>query len=78
MASYAPHVQTIMIGQQFEVQRQMFTSHLYVTNCFQMYSALPEDSRIILVTPEGFPFSPSYAIRLINALQGFPQARRVI
>ena len=77
VASYAPHVQTIMIGLQFEVQRNMHTAHLDVTNCFQMYSALPVDSRIILATPEGFVVPKGKAIRLINALQGSPQASRI-
>jgi len=77
VASYAPHVQTIMIGLQFEVQRNMHTAHLEVTNCFQMYSALPVDSRIILATPEGFVVPKGKAIRLINALQGSPQASRI-
>jgi hypothetical protein len=53
VASYAPHVQISMIGFHFEVQRSMYTTHLDVTNCFQVYSLLPTTSRIILDTPDG-------------------------
>jgi hypothetical protein len=77
VASYAPHVQTLMIGMQMEVQRSMFTSHLDVTNCFQMYSELPPDTRIILKTPDGFNVPAGLCIRALNALQGSPQAGRL-
>ena len=42
-----------------------------------MYSALPEDFRTILATPEGCPIPPGYAIRLLDALHGSPQASRI-
>jgi hypothetical protein len=77
VASYAPHVQTLMIGMQMEVQRTMYTSHLDVTNCFQMYSELPKNTRVILKTPDGFNVPPGLCIRAINALQGSPQAGRL-
>jgi hypothetical protein len=66
-----------MIGMQMEVQRNMFTSHLDVTNCFQMYSELPQGTRVILKTPDGFHVPPGMCIRAINALQGSPQAGRL-
>jgi hypothetical protein len=77
VASYAPHVQTLMIGFQFEVQRSMYTTHLDVTNCFQMYSVLPTTSLIIMDTPDGFHVPDGFCIRMINALQGSPQASRI-
>jgi hypothetical protein len=77
VASYAPHVQTLMIGMQMEVQRSMYTSHLDVTNCFQMYSELPPDTRVILKTPDGFHVPKGLCIRALNALQGSPQAGRL-
>jgi hypothetical protein len=77
VASHAPHVQTLMMGFQFEVQRSMYTEHLDVTNCFQMYSTLDPSYRILLATPEGFNVPSGYAIRMINALQGSPQAGRL-
>jgi hypothetical protein len=52
-----------LIGMQMEVQRTMLTFHLDVTNCFQMYSDLPKETRIILKTPDGFnvlPMHPSH------------------
>jgi len=42
-----------------------------------MYSALPEDFRIILATPEGFSIPTGYAIRLLDELHGSPQASRI-
>ena len=41
-------MQTIMIGLLFEVQRNMFRTHLNVTKYFQMYSTLPPERRIII------------------------------
>ena len=65
-----------MIGLQFEVQRgwlQLTWTLRTVSRC----TALCPESRIILSTPEGFSVPPGKAIRLINALQGSPQARRL-
>jgi len=77
VASAAPHVQTLMLGFSMEVNLDMHTTHLDVTNCFQAYSELPPDSRILLAPPDGFYVPPGYAIRMINALQGSPQAGRL-
>jgi hypothetical protein len=56
-----------MISMQMEVQRSMFTSHLDVTICFQMYSELPKDTRILLKTPDSFNVPSGLCIRVINA-----------
>jgi hypothetical protein len=77
VASHGPHVQTLLIGLSLEVQHHMHTKHLDVTNCFQMYSELPSESRILLKTPDGFNVPSGMAIRMINALQGSPQAGRI-
>ena len=77
IASYAPHVQTINIGLMFEVQRNMYTTHLDVENCFQAHCDLPVGSRILLKTPDGFNIPDGSAIRLVNALQGSPQSGRI-
>ena len=69
MASYAPHVQTINIGLMFEVQRNMYTTHLDVENCFQSHCDLPLGSRILLQTPDGFNVPKGSAIRLVIAPQ---------
>ena len=66
-----------MIAFQFEVQRSMYTTHLDVAKCFQMYSVLPTTSRIILDTLDGFHVPDGFCIRMINALQGSPQASRI-
>jgi hypothetical protein len=77
VVSHAPHVQTILIGLSLEVQHRLITKHLDVTNCFQTYSELPSNSRILLQTPDGFSVPSGMAIRMINALQGSPQAGRI-
>jgi hypothetical protein len=77
IASHAPHVQTLLIGLTLEAQHSMFTKHIDVTNCFQRYSELSASSRILLRTPDGFFVPPGKAIRMINALQGSPQAGKI-
>ena len=77
VASHAPHVQTLLIGLTLEVQYHLYTKHIDVTNCFQKYSNLPEESRILLKTPDGFNVPKGMAIRMINTLQGSPQAGRI-
>ena len=77
VSSAAPSIQTLMLGLNFEVQRRMTTIHVDAVNCFQAESNLPADSRILLQTPDGFYVPPGHAIRMINALQGSPQAGRI-
>jgi hypothetical protein len=77
VASHAPHVQTLLIGLTLEVQHNLHTRHLDVTNCFQTYSKLPPEFRLLLQTPDGFSVPQGMAIKMINALQGSPQAGRL-
>jgi hypothetical protein len=77
VASYAPHVQILMIGMQMEVQCTMVISYLDDTNCFQMYSVVPKGSRVILKSTSSFKDPPGQCIRAINALQGSPQEGRL-
>ena len=77
ITSYAPHVHTINIGLMFEVQRNMYKTHLDVENCFQAHCDLPLGSRILHQTPDGFNVPQGSAIRLVNALQGTTQSRRI-
>jgi hypothetical protein len=77
VSSSTPHVQTLMLGLSIEVQRNLFTEHLDAVNCFQRESNLPLDSRITIKPTDGFFVPEGMVIRMINALQGSPQAGRI-
>ena len=77
VSSSTPQVQTIMLGMTIEVQRGLFTEHLDAVNCFQRESNLPLDSRITIQPTDGFDIPEGFVIRMINALQGSPQAGRI-
>ena len=66
IVSYAPHVQTINFGLMFEVQRNMYTTHLDVENCFQAHCDIPLGSRIFSSNARRLQRAPRFSDSLVG------------